>query len=67
MDMAAVNPVAEQSSSIKETILSQLNEQQRLPVVDYKGPSIILAGAGAGKTHTIVSRTAYMIEDGIPA
>lgn len=53
--------------STKEKILEKLNEQQRLPVIDYEGASIILAGAGSGKTATIVARTAYMIEDGIPA
>ena len=49
----------------QKAILAELNEQQRLPVQEYKTPSLIIAGAGAGKTKTIVSRTAYMIEDGV--
>lgn len=49
----------------KKKILEPLNEQQRLPVKDYEGASIVLAGAGAGKTKMLVSRTAYMIADGI--
>ena len=57
--------VAAQKLTRKEEILNELNEQQRLPVVDYDGASIIIAGAGSGKTRVIVSRTAYMIEDGI--
>lgn len=49
----------------KKEILAKLNEQQRMPVIDYKGASIVLAGAGSGKTSTLVSRAAYMIEDGV--
>lgn len=51
----------------KEKILEGLNDQQKAVVQDYKGFSMVTAGAGAGKTKTIVSRTAYMIEDGVPA
>lgn len=51
----------------KEKILEGLNEQQQAVVRDYKGFSMVSAGAGAGKTRTIVLRTAYMIENGIPA
>ena len=51
--------------SEKTKILSELNEQQKKPVLDYKGASIVIASAGSGKTHCIVSRAAYMIEDGI--
>ena len=57
--------VAAQKLTRKEEILNELNEQQRLPVVDYKGASIVIAGAGSGKTRVIVARTAYMIEDGV--
>ena len=49
----------------KNKILSELNEQQQKPVIDYKGPSIVLAAAGSGKTRVIVSKAAYMIEDGV--
>ena len=51
----------------KQEILDKLNEQQKKPVLDYMGASLIIAGAGSGKTMSIVSRTAYMIQDGIPA
>ena len=47
------------------TILSRLNEDQKKPVLDFEGPSFILAGPGAGKTNTVVSRTAYMINQGV--
>lgn len=50
---------------VKSKILEELNEDQKKPVLDYKGPSFVVAGPGSGKTHTIVSRVSYMIEDGI--
>lgn len=49
----------------KKEILETLNEEQQKPVLSYKGPSLIVAGPGSGKSHTICSRTAYMIEDGV--
>ena len=51
-----------------EKIFSKLNESQAAAVKQTEGPVLILAGAGSGKTTTIVSRLAYLIEGvGIPA
>ena len=47
-----------------EQILGPLNEDQRQAVINYEGPSIILAGPGSGKTSTVVARTQYMISIG---
>ena len=51
-----------------EKIFKNLNESQTSAVKQTEGPVLILAGAGSGKTTTIISRLAYLIEEvGIPA
>ena len=56
---------ATEEVSTKAKILSRLNEQQREAAVNYQGPCIVNAAPGAGKTATLITRTAYMIEDGV--
>ena len=43
-------------------ILKDLNEEQREAVTTTKGPLLIIAGAGTGKTAVIARRIAYIIE-----
>ena len=51
-----------------EKIFSKLNDSQADAVKKTEGPVLILAGAGSGKTTTVISRLAYLIEGvGIPA
>jgi len=42
--------------------LDHLNLQQKEAVTNTDGPMMILAGAGSGKTRTLVTRIAYLIE-----
>lgn len=43
----------------------ELNAEQLNVVLHGDGPCLVLAGAGSGKTRTIVYRVAYLIEKGI--
>ncbi len=43
----------------------ELNPQQYAAVTAPDGPSLIIAGAGSGKTRTLVYRVAYLIESGV--
>lgn len=43
--------------------LDQLNEAQREGVVNTDGPTMIIAGAGSGKTRVLTYRIAHLIKD----
>ena len=45
-----------------DKIFTNLNESQRSAVKQIDGPLLILAGAGSGKTKTITSRLAYLLD-----
>lgn len=45
--------------------LKDLNEKQKEAVLHTKGPLLILAGAGAGKTKTISHRILHLIKEGV--
>jgi DNA helicase-2/ATP-dependent DNA helicase PcrA len=46
--------------------LESLNESQRQAVLYGEGPLLIVAGAGTGKTRTLVARVAHLIDRGVP-
>ena len=50
---------------MSESILSSLNESQKVAASHIDGSLLILAGAGSGKTKTITTRLAYLISIGI--
>jgi DNA helicase-2/ATP-dependent DNA helicase PcrA len=46
--------------------LADLNREQRAAVLHDGGPLLVIAGAGSGKTRTLASRVARLIDDGVP-
>ena len=50
---------------MESKILQGLNKAQYDAVVNYDSPSLIIAGAGSGKTRVLTSRIAYMLEQGV--
>lgn len=49
----------------KKDVLKSLNENQLQAVTNFQGPTLIIAGAGSGKTRVLTHRIAYMIQQGI--
>ncbi|MEI7831547.1 MAG: UvrD-helicase domain-containing protein, partial [Prolixibacteraceae bacterium] len=46
--------------------LDNLNEAQQQAVKNFQGPSLIIAGAGSGKTRVLTYRIAHLLQNGIP-
>jgi DNA helicase-2/ATP-dependent DNA helicase PcrA len=52
----------------ESAVLDGLNEQQRRAATHHGGPLLVLAGAGTGKTRTLVARAAWLHgSQGVPA
>lgn len=48
-------------------LIDELNPQQKQAATTVAHNCLVLAGAGCGKTKTIVARAAYLIDQGLPA
>ena len=48
-----------------EDYLNNLNKAQKEAVTQYEGPSLVIAGAGSGKTRVLTYRIAYILDQGI--
>src|SRR2546425_12134202 len=63
--MARVYTLQRHAPEIKINYEAELNPQQFEAVTAPPGPALVIAGAGSGKTRTLIYRVAYLLENGI--
>jgi len=60
-----INPASNDPARKTRDLSSELNPQQAAAATHPDGPLLIIAGAGTGKTRTLVYRVAHLIERGV--
>jgi len=67
MSPDSVPPSFDSLVNLRIDYAGELNPQQHDAVMALPGPALVIAGAGAGKTRTLIYRVAFLLEEGIPA
>ena len=51
-------------SDLEQKLKNELNPEQFSAAMHMKDPAVIVAGAGSGKTHTLISRIEHLVDEG---
>jgi hypothetical protein len=65
MGVATLNGAFAPSAGTRIDYAAELNEQQLAAVTSPGGGALVIAGAGSGKTRTLIYRVAWLLENGV--